>query len=30
LSGLIKRIERQVTTEQFGSANAALLTSGDQ
>ena len=30
LSGLIKRIEKQVTAEQVGSANAALLTSGDQ
>ena len=30
LSGLIKRIERQVTTEQVGSASAALLASADQ
>ena len=30
LSGLIKRIERQVSTEQVGSASSALLTSGDQ
>lgn len=30
LSGLIKRIEKQVTTEQVGSASATLLASADQ